>query len=112
MAFVLRRIHRAVGDADIPAAVDVETVAVGVDLDVADGQVVDAGGEENEPAALKHREVFQVHISGKVPAQWNLLPSPAWFRRRAEGRVPRSCRFRDGNVLEVLAPDQAVCQWL
>src|SRR5208283_1726694 len=54
---VERGIHGAVGDAHIAAAVDVHAIAVGVDLEVIDGQIINAGGENGEPSAEEDREV-------------------------------------------------------
>ena len=56
-AVVPGRVDGAVGDADVAAAVDVDAVAVGVDLEVVDGEVVDAGGEDAELSALEDGEV-------------------------------------------------------
>ncbi len=52
----------AVRDADVAAAVDVETVAVGVDEEVVDGHVVDAGGEQGEVAAFEDGEVAEEDV--------------------------------------------------
>ena len=61
-AVVVGRIDAAVGDAHVAAAVDVHAVAVGVDVQVVDGEVVDAGGEDAEPAAFEDGEVAQDHV--------------------------------------------------
>jgi len=53
----------AVGDADIVAAVDVDAVAVGVDFEVVDGEVVDAGEEEAEVAAFEDGEVAEDDVA-------------------------------------------------
>src|SRR5208282_2178621 len=50
---VPRRIDAAVRHADIAAAVDVDAVAVGIDFQVVDGEVVDAGGENAEVSSLE-----------------------------------------------------------
>ena len=54
-----RRIHGAIGDAHVAAAVDVHAIAVGVDLEIVDGEIVDAGGEDAEPSADEDREIAQ-----------------------------------------------------
>src|SRR5581483_10990383 len=46
-----RRIHADIRDAYVAAGVDVDPIAVGVDLDVVDGEVVNAGCENCEMAA-------------------------------------------------------------
>ncbi len=53
----------AVGDADVAAAVDVHAVAVGVDFEVVDGEVVDAGEEEAEVAAFEDGEVAEDDVA-------------------------------------------------
>src|ERR1019366_6916598 len=55
-------VDSAVGDAYVAAAVDVEAVAVGVDEEVIEGEVVDAGGEDGEVAALEQAEVAQEDV--------------------------------------------------
>ncbi len=51
---IVRRVDRAIGDAHVAAAIDVDAIAVGVDLDVVDGEVVHAGRQDAEVAA--HQE--------------------------------------------------------
>ena len=58
-AVVPRRVDGAVGDAHVLAAVDVHAVAVGVDLEVVDGEVVDAGEQQAEVAALEDGEIAE-----------------------------------------------------
>ncbi len=74
-AVIPRRVDGAVGDADVAAAVDVDAVAVGVDLEVVDGEVVDAGGEDAEPTALKDGEVARMTLRQFFSAM-ALLPTP------------------------------------
>jgi len=47
------RIHAAVADTDIAAAIHVDAVAVGIDLEVVDRKVIDAGGEDSEVPAVQ-----------------------------------------------------------
>ena len=67
-AVVPGRVDGAVGDADVLAAVDVHAVAVGVDLEVVDGEVVDAGEEEGEVASLEHGEVAELDVAAVFEA--------------------------------------------
>src|SRR4029079_12972010 len=60
---VVGRVDAGVGDAHVPAGIDVETVAVGVDLHVVDGEVVHAGGQDGEVAALEDREIAQEDVA-------------------------------------------------
>jgi hypothetical protein len=60
---VPRRVHGAVRDAHVLAAVDVHAVAVGVDLQIVDRQVVHARHQNPEVTALQDREVAQDHVA-------------------------------------------------
>ena len=62
-AVVPGRVDGAVGDADVLAAVDVHAVAIGVDVEVVDGEVVDAGEQQAEVAALEDGEVAQQDVA-------------------------------------------------
>ena len=68
---VVRRVDGGVRDAHVAARVDVESVAVGVDLQVVDGQRVDAGGEQREMPAVQDGEVAERDVAG--PLQGNRL---------------------------------------
>ena len=58
-AIVPRGVNGAVRDADVLAAVDVHAIAVGVDLEVVDGEVVDAREQKAEVAAFEDGEVAE-----------------------------------------------------
>ena len=53
---VERGVDRRVRDPNMPAGVDVDAVAVGVDLQVVDRKVVDAGREDRKVAAVQDRK--------------------------------------------------------
>ena len=104
-------IHRAVGYPHVVAAVDVHPVAVGVDRERVDDEVVDAGGQDPEPAAVLDREVAQDHVAAVLERDRLVadrlrgdLPAEAPGEAPAED----ASRARNGDVLEVLAPDEAV----
>src|SRR5207237_1408476 len=62
-AVVVGRIDRAIGDPDILAAVEVDAVAVGVDLEIVAGPVVDSRGEDAEVAAVIDREIAEDDVA-------------------------------------------------
>src|SRR6185437_1714579 len=62
-AVVPRRIYRAVGNAHILAAVNVHAIAVGVDGEIVDSEVVDSRKEKSEVAALENGEVAEQHVA-------------------------------------------------
>ena len=61
-AVVPRRVDGAVRDANVLAAIDVHAVAVGVDGDVIDGEVVYAGEQHAEVPGLEDLEVAEDHV--------------------------------------------------
>jgi len=58
-----RRVDGAIGDAHVLAAIDVDAVAVGVDFEVVDSEVVDAGEQEAEMAAFEDGEVAKDDVA-------------------------------------------------
>ena len=62
-AVVVGRIDGAVGDADVLAAVEVDAVAVRVDLKTVARPVIDAGGEDREVAAVINGEVAEDDVA-------------------------------------------------
>ena len=108
----------AVGDADVAAAVDVEAVAIGVEEEVVDGEVVDAGGEEAEVAAFKDGEVAEQDVAavfegdglvadaglGRIGFAGVFDPVPA----AGEAFAPDEAGAGDGDVVEAFAPEQGV----
>ena len=87
-AVVPGRIDGAVGDAHVAAAVDIHAVAVGVDVEIVDGEVVDAGREDAEPSSLKHREVAQEDVVAVLQRD-RFVADAGSSRYRAE--LSRSC---------------------
>ena len=67
-AVVPGRVDAAIRDADVAAAVDVDAVAVGVDLQVVDGEVVHAGGEDGEVSAVQDRDIAESHVAAVFQA--------------------------------------------
>ena len=108
----------AVGDADVLAAVDVHAVAVGVDLEVVDGEVVDAGEEQAEVAALEDGEVAEEDVAAVLEgdglvADAGLLGDEGksvafWAAAVGEAFAPDEAGAGDGEVVEVFAPDEGV----
>jgi hypothetical protein len=63
-----RGVYRAVGDAHVFAAVDVHAVAVGVDFEIVDCEVVNAGDQYREVPALENGEVAQNDVVAVLEA--------------------------------------------
>ena len=114
-AVVPRRVDGAVGDADVAAAVDVDAVAVGVDLEVVDGEVVDAGGEDAEPSALEDGEVAKDDVAAVLERDGLVADAGSGgvgqrllVVAAAETFAPDEAGAEDAEVVDVLAPDEAV----
>ena len=73
---VVRRVDAAVGDAHVAAAVDIDAVAIGVDLEVVDGQIIHAGGQDAEVSAVENREIAQRHVARESLSAMALSPTP------------------------------------
>ena len=104
-AVVPRRVDGAVRDADVAAAVDVHAVAVGIDLQVVDGEVVDAGGEDAEVAAFEDREVAKDDVAAVfqrdgLVADAGLLGD--WAGATSRGSRPRP-QIRPGPRMEMFS---------
>src|SRR5262249_25535537 len=105
---ILGRIHRAVGNADVSATIDVKPITVGVDLDVADSHIVHAGRQQDEPPTLENGEVFQIHVAAQLERN-GLVALP--LRRTSVTQQPTPPDHPGaeyGNILEVLTPDETV----
>ena len=119
-AVVPRGVDGAVGNVDVLTAIDVHAVAVGVDLEVVDGEIVDAREQQAKVAALENREVAEDDVAAALEgdglvADAGLLGAidrvGATSRAsgpEAEALAPDKPRPGDREVADVLAPDQRV----
>jgi hypothetical protein len=64
-AVVVWRIDPAIRHHHVPAAIDVDAVAVGVHRDIVDGHVVATGGEDCEMAAAENRDIAEQNVPAK-----------------------------------------------
>ena len=86
-------------------------VAVGVDLQIVDGEVVHAGGQNGEVPAVQDRDVAQGHVAAILQADGFVAHSVGEFEvtiSAAQALAPDQPLALDGNILQVFAPDQAV----
>ena len=67
-AVIPGRIHAAIGNAHVVAAINVHAVAVGVELDIVDGEVVHAGGEDGKVAAVQDGDVAEDDVVAVLQA--------------------------------------------
>src|SRR5215471_17228241 len=112
---VPRRVHTAVCDAYVATAIDVDSVTVGVDLEIINRQVVDPRRQNSEVSAGKHRKIAQDDVAAVL--EGDRLVADAWrfLDRKIEivmpARQPASpyeSGPENGDVVDVLTPDQAV----
>src|SRR6266567_1445928 len=91
--------------------------AIGIDRQTIDHQVIHARRENAEPATLEDLEIAQLHVAAVLQADGLVAHAPgaAFGGIASFGAVvarqpfsPDAARPIDRNVVEVLAPDQAV----
>src|SRR5262249_4170075 len=103
-----RGIDGAVRDTDIPAAVDVEAIAVRIDFDVADRHVIHAGCQQHEPSTLKNGEVFEVYISTELQRDGLVSLPLCRASISQQSASPDPSRSQNRNILKLLSVDQTV----
>ena len=73
---VPRRVYAAVRDTHVAAAIDVDSVAIGVDLQIVDRQIVDTGRQNGEVSAGEHRQIAKNDVIAIL--QGDRFVSHAW----------------------------------
>src|SRR5713101_3464656 len=112
---VPRRVHAAVRHADVAAAVDVHAIAIRVDLQVVDRQIVDPRSKDAEVPSFQNGEVTQDDVMAilqcdcPVP-RTRLIGTRSIFVRKtaAQSVTPDQSRSKDGEIINAFAPDQTV----
>src|SRR5262249_20357274 len=61
-AVIPRRVHAAVDHAHVAATINVDTIAVGIDHQIIDGEVVDARGKNPKVAAMQDGEITKYDV--------------------------------------------------
>src|SRR5690349_267595 len=97
----------------IAAAIDVNAIAVGVDCQIVDGEVVHTSCEDSEMPAMQNAKVAQQHVSAVL--QCDGLVASAWLLRRrtccpatAQPLPPDESATNDRDILQPFAPNQTV----
>src|SRR6185437_2331636 len=112
-AVVPGRIHAAIRDANVPAAVYVHPIAVGINQQIVYGEVIHARGENSEMPAVENGKIAQRDVAAILQAD-RFIGHARRFGARpgaisaAEPAAPQKSRASNGNVLDLFAPDQAV----
>ena len=88
--------------------VEIDAVAVGVDGQIVDGQVIHAGGQDAEMAAVQDRKIAQRHVAAELQSDGFVAAAPRSPRVSALPRDQAAADNRD--VFQTLAPDQAVME--
>ena len=102
---VVGRVDARVRDAHVAAGIDIDAVAVGVDHDVVDGQIVHAGGKDSEMAAIGDGEIAQRHVAAELQRDGLVAARSAAAIQRLAGYASTA---DDRDILQTLAPNQAV----
>jgi len=110
-AVIPGRIDAAIGDANVAAAVHINAVAVGVNLQVVESEIVHAGGQNGEVAAMQDGEIAQGDVVAIFQAD-GFIADAGGERRvagaAAETFAPDQSVAQDGKIVDVFAPDEAV----
>ncbi len=109
-------INAAVGDANIAAAVNVHSIAVGINLKIVDRQIVDPSREDSEPARSQHGKIAQDHIAAILQGNsFVAYTGLAGARQVLIAFVPATQPFspdeagtENRDITNVFSPDQAV----
>ena len=108
-AVVVGGIDGGIGDVDVLATVDVHAVAVGVDLDVVDGEIIDASGEDSKMSGAIDGDIADGDIAAGFEADGLVADAEGiGVGHAGESDAVDGSGAGDGDVGEVLAPDQAV----
>src|SRR5581483_7048965 len=107
-AVIEGRVDAAIRDAHVAARVNVHPVAVRVELHVINRQVINAGREDGEPAAVQDRDVADHDIAAELEADRLVTAARGPAVIADETFAPDQAGPEDRNVFEALAPDQAV----
>jgi hypothetical protein len=95
------------------AAVNIDSIPIGIDFEIVDGQVVDPSCQNAEVAALQDREIAQQDVVA-VFERDGLIPYPRSFCARllrastAQAFAPDQTRPKDGDIVDPLAPNQTI----
>ena len=97
----------------VTAAVDIHAVAVGIDLEVVDREIVDAGREDREVPAVQDRDVTQRDVAAvlerdRLVGDAGLLGDRSRPVAFTQAPTPDQAGTENRDVVEILAPDQAV----
>ena len=113
------RIDRAVGNTYVAATVDVHAVAVGIDDQVIDREVVNARGKNSEVASLQNGEVAQQDVTAVLESDGFVADAGLFSLEAGVVAVVAAISIResfavnqsgadDGEVTQVLAYDQRI----
>ena len=100
---VIRRIDADVRDPDIAAGIDVNAVAIRIDRDVVDREVIDAGCQNAEVSAVQNGKIPQRDVMREFEGDCFIGATVVTGKSAAADQT----RSDDRDVLQILAPDEA-----
>src|ERR1019366_6864161 len=114
-AVVPGRVHVAIRNADVAAGIHVHAVAVSIDLQIIDRQIVYSRRQNAEVAAVENRKIAQQHVVTVLQADGFVAHSRnvgirALAGTAAQTFTPDTARSDDGDVFDLFAPEQAVAE--
>src|SRR5262249_31599078 len=102
------RVNADVRNADIAAGIDIDAVTIGIDFDVIDCEIVDAGGQDGEVTSMQNRNIADQDIGGELETDRFGSAAIRYGVRAHKSLAPDQAGTNDRNVNESFAPDQAV----
>src|SRR5207244_12152148 len=98
-AVVEWRVDGAIRDTNVFASIDVDAVAVRVDLQIVYRQVINAGGQNREVPAMQNRDIANDYVAAKLKT--NRFVSPSRLDCIARIRITkRSLRFAGARRIQ------------
>src|SRR5690348_6730172 len=109
-----RRVNCAVRNPNVAATIKVNAVAIGVQGEIINGEVVHSGGQQAEMSSPQDGEVTQQHVAAVLQCDGFVAYARRFGSRgivafaAAQPFAPDEASPNDGDVMQVLAPDETV----
>ena len=105
---VVWRVDAAVRDVYIATAIDIHSVPVGIDNEVVDGEMIDAGSENSKPSAMANGDISYQYIL-TIYERDRFVAVSGRFRVVGDEPLPEDLALADDrDIRDVISPYQAV----
>src|SRR6185312_11878083 len=98
-----RRVHAAIGNVHVAAGIDVDAVAVGIDLEVVDCEVVQAGGQDAKMPGHEDRDIADDHVAAELERDGLVAAAGRIAAGEALGSIDQT-EAGNRDIFQVLAP--------